>query len=194
MPRLFTGLEIPEDIALSLEGLRGGLPGARWIDPENYHITLRFIGDVDERRAADLEAGFARVRRPAFRVTLDGLGVFGSRRPHSIVAKVDHSAELKALHNEQEQIAQRYGLAPDPRKFTPHVTLARIRDVRPHAVADYIGLRSSPRRRSFEVSRFVLFSSRPSRGGGPYVIEQSYPLAVMAQSTHDEADAAPPGE
>ena len=47
MPRLFTGLEIPAEIGQTLSNLRGGLPGARWIDPENYHVTLRFIGDID---------------------------------------------------------------------------------------------------------------------------------------------------
>jgi len=47
MPRLFTGVEIPREVADSLALLRGGLPGARWVDPENYHLTLRFIGDVD---------------------------------------------------------------------------------------------------------------------------------------------------
>ena len=48
MPRLFTGVELPPDIGQALASLRGGLPGARWIDPENYHLTLRFIGDVDD--------------------------------------------------------------------------------------------------------------------------------------------------
>ena len=47
MPRLFAGLEIPAEIGQTLSNLRGGLPGARWIDPENYHVTLRFIGDID---------------------------------------------------------------------------------------------------------------------------------------------------
>ena len=54
MPRLFTGLEIPREVGQTLSLLRGGLPGARWIDPENYHITLRFIGDIDDRLAHDI--------------------------------------------------------------------------------------------------------------------------------------------
>ena len=54
MPRLFTGLEIPQEIGQSLSSLRGGLPGARWIDPENYHVTLRFIGDIDDYIADEI--------------------------------------------------------------------------------------------------------------------------------------------
>ena len=73
MPRLFTGLEIPADLALTLTELRGGLPGATWIDPENYHVTLRFIGDVDERIADEIADALARVRRPAFDVRIRGI-------------------------------------------------------------------------------------------------------------------------
>ena len=77
MPRLFTALEIPRDAALSLSLLRGGLPGARWIDVENYHITLRFIGDVEGHVADEIANGLDRIRRPAFNVKLSGLGAFG---------------------------------------------------------------------------------------------------------------------
>ena len=54
MPRLFTALEIPPQVAQSLAMMRGGLPGARWIDPENYHLTLRFIGDIDDALAHEI--------------------------------------------------------------------------------------------------------------------------------------------
>ena len=56
MPRLFTGLEVPREVGEVLSMFRGGLPGARWIDPENYHITLRFIGDIDNSTASDVAA------------------------------------------------------------------------------------------------------------------------------------------
>ncbi|MBA3518041.1 MAG: RNA 2',3'-cyclic phosphodiesterase, partial [Rhizobiales bacterium] len=86
MPRLFTAVEIPADIAFSLSLLRGGLPGARWVDPENYHVTLRFIGYIDDRTADEVATHLARVKRPAFQLQLDGLGAFGSRKPHAIFA------------------------------------------------------------------------------------------------------------
>ena len=83
MPRLFTALEVPRDAALSLSLLRGGIPGARWIDVENYHLTLRFIGDVDGHLADEIAHGLDRVHRPSFDLLLSGVGAFGSRKPHA---------------------------------------------------------------------------------------------------------------
>ena len=71
---------------------------------------------------------------------------------------------------------KRIGLPPEGRNFRPHVTLARLRDVAPRQVAEYLALRGYFRSPTFEVSRFVLFSSRDSVGGGPYRIEAAYPL------------------
>ena len=97
MPRLFTALEIPRDAALSLSLLRGGLPGARWIDVENYHLTLRFIGDVEGHVADEIANALDRVRRPSFPLALSGVGAFGSKKPHSIWAGVTASPDLAAL-------------------------------------------------------------------------------------------------
>jgi len=97
MPRLFTALEIPSPIAFSLSLLRGGLPGARWVDPENYHITLRFIGDIDQRTAREVIGALERVDRRSFELSLAGLDAFGGNKPHSIVACVKGSAELREL-------------------------------------------------------------------------------------------------
>ena len=83
MPRLFTGLEIPSDVAQSLAVLRGGLPGARWIDPENYHVTLRFIGDVDDVIAHEVASLLGRVRRGSFELRVEDLKSFGGRVPRA---------------------------------------------------------------------------------------------------------------
>ena len=107
MPRLFTAIEIPRDATLSLSMLRGGLPGARWIDPENYHITLRFIGDVDLRTAEEIATALSRVRRAPLSLRLNGLDAFGGNKPHSVHACVQKSPELMELQAEQERIAQR---------------------------------------------------------------------------------------
>ena len=178
MPRLFTGLEIPPDVAQSLAMLRGGLPGARWIDAENYHLTLRFIGDVDDHIAHEVASMLGRVNRHSFELRLDGVSSFGGRKPRSIVATAAQTQTLMEIQAEQERMMQRIGLEPEGRKFTPHVTLARLRDVSSHRVADYLSARGHFRTPLFQVSRFVLFSSRASVGGGPYVVEASYPLAA----------------
>jgi RNA 2',3'-cyclic 3'-phosphodiesterase len=178
MPRLFTALEIPRHVAESLSMMRGGLPGARWIDPENYHLTLRFIGDIDDALAGDIAGLLGRVQRRPFELRLDGLSSFGGRKPRALVASVTAVPQLLELQAEHERLLQRLGLEPEGRKYIPHVTLARLRDTSSWQVADYLSARGHFRSASFEVSRFVLFSSRSSVGGGPYVVEADYPLGA----------------
>jgi len=180
MPRLFTGVEIPPEVAQALSTLRGGLPGARWIDPENYHVTLRFIGDVDDDMAREVESLLGRVRRGPFELRIEGLTSFGSKKPRAVVASVEPSSALMEAQAEQERMMQRIGLEPEGRKYTPHVTLARLRDTSSRDVAEYLSTRGHFRSLAFPVSRFVLFSSRASVGGGPYVVEASYPLGAAS--------------
>ncbi|MGI9400738.1 MAG: RNA 2',3'-cyclic phosphodiesterase [Rhizobiaceae bacterium] len=183
MPRLFTAIEMPADTALSLSMLRGGLPGARWIDPENYHITLRFFGDVDSHMAAEIANELARMKRQPLQLRLDGLDAFGGKKPHSLHASVQKTQQLRNLYLEQERMAQRIGLKPEGRKFAPHVTLARTRSSKGHDVANYLSLRGSFSTMPFTVNRFVLFSSRDSTGGGPYIVEEEYPLLAKSSAT-----------
>jgi len=182
MPRLFTGLEIPDDIRQSLSMLRGGLPGARWIDPDNYHMTLRFVGDVDDMLAREIEFMLGKVSRGRFELRLDGLSSFGGRKPRAVVATVAPSPAVMELQAEHERLMQRIGIEPEGRKFTPHVTLARLRDTSSHDVAEFLSARGGFRSAPFEVSNFVLFSSRASVGGGPYVVEADYPLLQSRQN------------
>ena len=107
MPRLFTGLEIPAEIGQTLSGLRGGLPGARWIDPENYHVTLRFIGDIDGTYANEIASMLFRVNRKPFEVRLQGLTSFGGRKPRAVVAAVEPTRPLIELQAEHERLMQR---------------------------------------------------------------------------------------
>ena len=173
MPRLFIGVEIPSEIGQVLAMMRGGLPGARWIEPEHYHMTLRFIGDVDDIVAHEVASLLGRVKRSAFELRFDGLTSFGGRKPRAVVAAATPHPALLEAQAEQERMMQRIGLEPDGRKFTPHVTLARLRDSSSRQVADYLAARGHFRSSPFRVSRFVLFSSRASVGGGPYVVEAS---------------------
>lgn len=178
MPRLFTGLEIPQDVALSLSMTRGGIHGARWIDPENYHVTLRFIGDVDDMTAREIASMLAGVSKPAFEVKIDGISSFGGRKPRALIATVVPSAALLETQAEQERMMRRIGLESEGRKYTPHVTLARLRDTSSGEVANYLSSRGYFTPLTFMASRFVLFSSRASTGGGPYVAEQGYPFTA----------------
>ena len=169
MPRLFTGVEIPPAVARSLAMMRGGLPGARWIDPENYHLTIK---------SGEIAGMLGRVHRQTFDLRLDGLTSFGGRKPRAVVAALAPVAPLMELQAEHDRLLQRLGLEPEGRKYTPHVTLARLRDSSSRQVAEYLAARGHYRSSPFGISRFVLFSSRASVGGGPYVVEEAYPLAA----------------
>jgi 2'-5' RNA ligase len=154
------------------------LPGARWIDPENYHVTLRFIGDIDGIAANEIASILPSIKRPPFEVKLQGLSSFGGKKPRAVVASVAPCRPLMELQAELERMLQRVGLDPEGRKFTPHVTLARLRDASNRDVADYLSVRGYFPSRSFMVDRFVLFSSRASVGGGPYIVEDEYALCA----------------
>jgi len=176
MPRLFTALEIPAEVASELLLHRGGLPGARWIEPVDYHVTLRFLGDVDRRIAREVDAMLDDIGGYPFEVTLDALGSFGGDKPRAVFARVQPTPRLSELQGDLERMARRLGLPAEGRKFVPHVTLARLRDTSPIDVAHHLGQHPIVRPISFTARRIALMSSRDSIGGGPYVLEAAYPL------------------
>ena len=102
MPRLFTGVEIPPEVAQALSTLRGGLPGARWIDPENYHVTLRFIGDVDDDMAHEVESLLGRVRRGRFELRIEGLTSFGSKKPRVPQVPLRQQIHSRGEHGKEQ--------------------------------------------------------------------------------------------
>ncbi len=179
MPRLFTGLAVPPEIAAALKTYQGGLPGARWIEPGDFHVTLRFIGDVEAPLAEEVLEALAEMRpRSALTVMLGGLGVFGGDKPRALYAAVTPDPALSELQAEQERLARRAGLQPERRKFSPHVTLARLRrDATPEATAMYLSQAPVFAPLSFPVDRVTLFSARDSTGGGPYVAEAAFSFA-----------------
>lgn len=179
MPRLFTGIEVPPSVGFALSLKRGGLHGARWIDPENYHITLRFVGDVDYATANEVTDALDRLAHSeAFTVKLNHLGSFGGDKPRALFAGVENNATLQRLQAAQERVMQRLGLEPDGRKFVPHVSLARLKGTSAEDLARFMAFAGRFEALEFPVERFVLFSSRDSVGGGPYLVEQAYPLAA----------------
>lgn len=175
MPRLFSALRIPATLAERLTSFRGGLPGARWIDPCDYHVTLRFFGDIDHAAARDLDDELRRIVRRPFTATIAGLDAFGSDKPRALIARLRAEPELSALQADHERAARIVGLCPETRKFTPHVTLARLK-TSSSAVAFYLQSLDFGAPGAFRVDRVFLFSSRASAGGGPYIAEAEYPF------------------
>src|ERR1700746_3417213 len=128
MLRLFVGIIFPSELKLQLSLLCSGVTGAKWVDPGNFTLTLRFIGEIGEDVAADIDDALSRLRARRFTLQIVGTGVFGAEQPRSLWGGVERSPELARLRDKVEQMLIRVGLAPEPRKFSPHVTLARLRD------------------------------------------------------------------
>jgi 2'-5' RNA ligase len=179
MPRLFTAIELPEDTCEELYRLRMPLPGARWIKPESYHITLRFAGDIANTDAREFADNLARIEPDGFELRVSGLGVFGGDDPHTLWAGVETTPELEELARAHEKAARNAGLPPETRAFKPHVTLARLKHSNVDAIARYLSRYSGYRSAPFFVGRTVLMSSRPGIGGGPYGIEERFPMRGM---------------
>lgn len=180
MIRLFIGLDLPEDVARRLENLGGGIPGARWVAARNLHITLRFIGEVDEATAAEIDTVLAAVRAPGFALALDGFGTFGRGKPNHLWAAVERTPDLVHLQGRVETAMSRLGLGAEGRKYLPHVTLARLSDPPVHRVQDFIAGHSPFQVGPWPVEHFVLYRSHLGRSGAEYEALAEYPLGQAA--------------
>jgi len=176
MPRLFTALALPLEIAAELHNFKAPLPSARWIDPANYHITIRFIGDIKNTIAEELADNLAQYEADSFEIQLSGLNVFGGHRPKTLWARVLPSPQLDMLYRAHESAARKAGLTPARQKFKPHVTLARFRNTRIDAVSKYLQQHADWTSKPVLIDRFLLMSSKPRTGGGPYVVEEEFSL------------------
>jgi len=176
MIRLFVALEMPEIVRERLLTLAGGVPGARWATDGQLHLTLRFIGEVDENVAHDIDDALLGIRAPSFTLELAGVGEFGGKNPRALWAGVRSNDALIHLQKKIETALQRIGLEPEARKFSPHVTLARLKGSPREKVMAFLshyGLFASG---PFLIKEFVLFSSHQGSGGSVYHAERVYQL------------------
>tara|TARA_R110000824_G_scaffold118960_11_gene271805 strand:+ start:15868 stop:16437 length:570 start_codon:yes stop_codon:yes gene_type:complete len=178
--RLFTAIEIPDEIAARLLPMQQGFDGARWIERESFHITLRFIGDVAEDVADDIDEALSKIPFTPFNLSLEGVGVFGNEKPHALYAGVQPSEALTILQGRHESAMRRVGLKPETRKFTPHVTLARLQGFEVDEAQSFVMANNLFATPAFEVARFILYSAKGNTGGGPYLAERTYPDGVYA--------------
>ena len=177
MIRLFTAVELPAELRQRMAMLCRGVDRARWVAEENVHLTLRFIGNIGEDVAEDLLPGLDSVRTAPFPVTVAGAGHFGSRRHvRAIWLGVENCPPLETLYSRIESALVRAGLAPEGRKYAPHVTLGRLKEGAPREVRDWLAANSLFRAVPFTVDRFTLFSSHLGRNGSIYTAEREFPL------------------
>ena len=182
--RLFVALPLPDPVAQSLLLIQGGVPGARWQTSEQLHLTLRFIGEVDNQTAILLDEVLAGIHAPAFEMQLHAVGQFGGNHMHALWAAVRQNEVLEHLQRKVDSAIRKVGQPQDAHKFTPHVTLARLRHPEPAKAVEWLtqhALYTSP---EFTVGAFQLYSSKLTSDGSIYRIEQDYPL----EGLYDEAD------
>ncbi len=175
--RLFVGVPLPAEVRESLGDLCSGVPGARWVDTDNMHVSLRFIGEVDSIQAEDIDAALTDVRQPAFRLALCGVGCFDSgRKVRTVWAGVAKSDGLAHLREKVESAIVRAGFEPERRKFKPHVTLARFKNTPSRRVGPYLETHNTFATGPFPVTRFHLLRSYLGHGGAQYQTIADYPL------------------
>lgn len=177
MLRLFVGIEFPPELKLHLSMLETVIPGARWVDPGNFHLTLRFIGEVDEGVAADIDEALVRLRARRFTLQLAGTGVFGGGKPRALWVGVERHPELVALRDKIEKALIRIGLEPEQRKFAPHVTLARLREPVLDKLGEFLAANAQFRAAPLPVEQFSLIASFPTKAGSIYEDQADYPLS-----------------
>src|SRR5579885_2513616 len=158
MLRLFVGIGFPPDLKLRLSLLETPIPGARWVDAGNLHLSLRFIGEVGEGTAA-------------------GIGVFGGDKPRTLWVGVERQPELAALHDKIEHALVRAGLPPEPRKFAPHVTLARLNNPALDRLGLFLQREARFRAPPLAVDAFSLIASFQTKSGSVYEDQADYPLS-----------------
>jgi len=175
--RLFVGLGIPYTLRLQLTAMNGGIPGARWVAAENLHLSLRFIGEVDEDTAEDIDAALGQIFAEPVAVALAGVGCFEKRgRANTVWAGAKASPALLRLQARVEAALQQAGLPPVGRKFTPHVTLARMQRLAVQNIAPYLSSHGGFRTEAFTVREFSLFRVYLGRKSADYEFLENYEL------------------
>jgi 2'-5' RNA ligase len=179
MPRLFIALPVPEEIADELITLQSGVPDARWVPTENFHVTLCFAGEVQGGLMKDLEEELSDIAGPQFPVAVSGVEQFSTgKQPRALVALVEKSDRLDWLQQKVSAVARNCGIEIDRRKFRPHVTLARFSSGAEtgHHIAQFMASHSTFRAGPWIADHFALYSSRRSGSGSVYREEAAYEL------------------
>jgi RNA 2',3'-cyclic 3'-phosphodiesterase len=185
--RLFVSIEPPEDVREDLLAICYGLPGARWVDSEQFHLTLRFIGEVDGAVFREIDEALAQIDTASFDLTVQGVGHFPPRGvPQVLWAGIERSEALLHLRRKIEVAIVQTGLEPDHRKYSPHITLARLQGTHPNKVGEFLARHNLLRTRTFPIDEFHLFSSKLTPKHAIHTCEASYSLRKLRGAEWEE--------
>jgi RNA 2',3'-cyclic 3'-phosphodiesterase len=176
--RLFVAIDLPWQLRQRVATLSGaGIPGAKWAPPDNYHITLRFIGETPAYRAEEIDHALTALKARRFELTLAGVGTFAkSGRSTALWVGVERNERLDLLQSKIETAMQRIGLEPERRRFAPHVSLARLDNAVEGKLAAFVQANNLFRAEPVTVAHFTLFSSLLGKEQPVYTPEVEYGL------------------
>ena len=175
--RLFIAIELPGDVKRLLAGLRVDIPGARWLPTEQVHLTLAFLGEVDEANLERLAGELARIRLPDFRLCLCGPGCFPDRRrPRVLWVGLEPQPRLKQLAAAVQEAVLACGIPREERPFSPHITLARLRLPPSRGCDAFLDQQPEQKLPPFPVREFTLFQSRLTPQGALHTPLRGFPL------------------
>ena len=177
MHRLFVAIDLTDEVKRAVTGVQSELRGARWVGAEQLHLTLRFIGDADDLLLKGIAEGLAGIACNSFPLSLKGIGSFPPRgAPRVLWVGLEAGAQLLTLQHEVEQACRAVGILPDERPFSPHITIARLKETTPAQVAAYTAQHGSFAVEPFKVTEFHLYESVLGREGAVHTRLRSYPL------------------
>jgi len=178
MKRLFVAIDFPEAIKTQLKPLCADLQDAKWVAQHQMHLTLRFIGDTDDEQLRRIQTGLATIHATPFQMSLEGIGQFPPKgKPRVIWVGVKAEPTINQLQQKIERVVRESGFEKADHPFSPHITLARCKTPPPtEQLERYFKRHQSFKSDTFDVSRFVLYSSQLSASGSIYHQEGFYSL------------------
>jgi len=184
--RLFVAIDLPARVKEQIRFICHGVPGANWLEPEQLHLTLCFIGEVDGAVFRDIAETLAHIKCEPFTVVLSGAGCYPLRKkPKSLWVGVEKNEALAHLHRKIETALVWAGLPKEGRKFSPHVTVAQLKGPRVNKIAGFLAANSLFKVAPFPVDEFCLYSSFLSSQGAIHQLEENYPL-ISKGALNDE--------
>lgn len=182
--RLFIAIDIPDDLKKMIDSLRADIPGARWVRQEQIHLTLAFLGEVDEPASELLIAELARIRLPEFKLCFSGTGCFPHRRhPRVLWVGLEPQPYLNILAAEVREAALVCGISQEERSFTPHITIARLSLSHSPELDLFVERNKALKHPQFTVHNFILYQSRLMSQGAEHIPVRSFPLNAVATVT-----------
>ncbi len=178
--RAFIGLGPPDTVRDALDGLQSDLRVGRLVDPENLHLTLAFLGEVDLPTLEALHLDLQQITFAPFDLRLAGLELFGGARPRVLSIRGQAGPPLRALRAKLHSTARGAGIDLPRARFRPHVTLARFRrDMPPDDTAKlgrFLSAHADVALPAFPVEAFTLYRSHLSPDGATYEPLADYPV------------------